>query len=42
VASIRIQLGEQAFAAALQEGRSMTLEQVVNEALKWDGGAGKQ
>jgi predicted ATPase/class 3 adenylate cyclase len=33
VASARSQLGEQAFAAAWEEGRAMTLEQVVNEAL---------
>ena len=33
VAALRARLGEQAFAAAWVEGRSMTLEQTVNEAL---------
>jgi hypothetical protein len=33
VAGARSQLGEQAFAAAWEEGRAMTVEQVVNEAL---------
>jgi predicted ATPase/class 3 adenylate cyclase len=42
VATVRSQLGEQAFAAAWEEGRAKTLEQVVNEALTWDGGAGRQ
>jgi predicted ATPase/class 3 adenylate cyclase len=42
VAAARTQLGEQAFATAWAEGRTMTLEQAVNEALKWDGGAGRQ
>jgi predicted ATPase/class 3 adenylate cyclase len=42
VAAARTQLGEQAFAAAWEEGRAMTLEQVVNEPLKWDGGAGRK
>jgi tetratricopeptide (TPR) repeat protein len=42
VAAARTQLGEQAFAAAWAEGRTMTLEQVVNEPLTWDGGAGRQ
>jgi predicted ATPase/class 3 adenylate cyclase len=41
VATARTQLGEQAFAASWEEGRAMTLEQVVNEALTWDGGAGR-
>ena len=42
VATARTQLGEQAFTAAWAQGRAMTLEQVVNEAQKWDGGVGKQ
>ncbi len=34
VASARAHLGEEAFAAAWQEGRTMPLEQVIDEALK--------
>jgi predicted ATPase/class 3 adenylate cyclase len=41
VATAGTQLGEQAFAAAWVQGRAMTLEQVVNEALTWDNGTGK-
>jgi predicted ATPase/class 3 adenylate cyclase len=42
LASVRAQLGEQAFAAAWQEGRSMKLEQVINDVLKRGDEAGKQ
>jgi predicted ATPase len=38
----RTQLGEQAFAAAWQEGQTMKLEQVIDDALKLRDEAGKQ
>ena len=41
VAAARAQLGEDAFAAAWQEGRTMTLEQVIDDALKSEDKAGK-
>jgi hypothetical protein len=34
-------LDEETFASIWAEGRAMTLEQIVNEALKRDSGAGK-
>ena len=42
VSQARAQLGEEAFAAAWQEGRAMPLEQVIADVLKWGGEAGKQ
>jgi hypothetical protein len=37
----RTELDEETFASIWAEGRAMTLEQIVNEALKRDSGAGK-
>ena len=42
VSETRAQLGEEAFAAAWQEGRAMPLEQVIDDALKLRDEAGKQ
>ena len=42
VAAARAQLGEEAFAAAWQEGRTMKLEQVIDDVLKRGDEAGKQ
>jgi hypothetical protein len=37
----RTELDEETFASIWAAGRAMTLEQIVNEALKRDSGAGK-
>jgi predicted ATPase len=42
VGAARAQLGEDTFAAGWQEGRTMKLEQVIDDALKRGGEAGKQ
>jgi hypothetical protein len=42
VAAARAQLGEDAFAAAWQEGRTMKLEQVIDDALKSEDTKGEQ
>jgi predicted ATPase len=42
VAAARAQLGEDTFAAVWQEGRTMKLEQVIDDALKMGDEAGKQ
>jgi tetratricopeptide (TPR) repeat protein len=42
VANVRAQLGEQAFSAAWQEGRTMKLEQVIDDVLKRRDEVGKQ
>ena len=41
VAAARVQLGEEAFASAWQEGRTMKLEQAIDDALKSEDKTGK-